>query len=193
MKTKKAFFRVSKFIQIEQHPSITSGTRLSWIVIHKIAAMNRELKHQEILQSPLAIKNLNSTVYFSSPQLYQLIEPRLPVKIQEVPPNPQDIQSRPYKVWNYDKIWFDPNGNWNKIVCTYKFFTGGRLWRTHNGERAPFCCTALIFTRSDGQCFIPPVVVHRITHYTQDLHYNIPSDWVIHNSPSGYMDSDCRH
>ena len=34
----------------------------------------------------------------------------------------------------------------------------------------------------------PPVVVFQITHYTQDIHYNIPSDQVIHNSPSGYMD-----
>ena len=46
---------------------------------------------------------------------------------------------------------------------------------------------------SDGQCFISPVVVHQITHYTQDLHHNIPCDWVIHNSPSGYMDHDGWH
>ena len=74
------------------------------------------------------------------------------------------------------------------MVCTYRFFTGGRLWRTQTGERAPFWCISLIFTRNYGQCFIPPVVMHQITHYTQDLHYNIPSDWVIHNSPSRYMD-----
>ena len=32
-----------------------------------------------------------------------------------------------------------------------------------------------------------------ITHYTQDLHYNIPSDWVVHNSPSGYINGDGWH
>ena len=31
------------------------------------------------------------------------------------------------------------------------------------------------------------MVVHQSTHYNQYLHYNIPSDWVVHNSPSGYM------
>ena len=37
------------------------------------------------------------------------------------------------------------------------------------------------------ESFHPPVVVHQSTHYTQDIHYNIPSDWVVHNSPLGYM------
>ena len=79
------------------------------------------------------------------------------------------------------------------MVCTNKFFTSYRVWRTYTGERSQFWCTALIFTRSDGQCFIPPVVGHQITHYTQDLHYNIPSDWDVHNSPSGYIDHDGWH
>ena len=74
------------------------------------------------------------------------------------------------------------------MVCTYNFFTGDRLWRTQNSERAPLWCTLLIFTCVDLKCFIPPVVVHQITHYTQCFHYTIPSDWVIHNSQSGYMD-----
>ena len=74
------------------------------------------------------------------------------------------------------------------MVCTYKLFTGDRLWSNKTGEISSLWCTSLIFTRSYGQCFIPPVVVHQSTHYTQDLHYNIPSDWIVQNSPSGYMD-----
>ena len=31
-------------------------------------------------------------------------------------------------------------------------------------------------------------MVHQSTHYTQGLHYKIPSDWVVHNSLSGYID-----
>ena len=36
-------------------------------------------------------------------------------------------------------------------------------------------------------------MVHQRRHYTQYLHYNIPSDWVIHDSPSGYIDRDGWH
>ena len=36
--------------------------------------------------------------------------------------------------------------------------------------------------------FIPPVMIHQITHYSQDIHYSIPSDWLVHNSPLLYMD-----
>ena len=79
------------------------------------------------------------------------------------------------------------------MVCTYKLLAGGRIWRTHTGERTQFWCTAIIFTRADGQCFIPPVVVHQRTHYTQDLNHNIHSDWLIHNSPPGYVDLDGWH
>ena len=35
-----------------------------------------------------------------------------------------------------------------------------------------------------------PVIVHQTSDYTQDLHYTIPSDWIIHNTMSGYMDRD---
>ena len=31
------------------------------------------------------------------------------------------IQTRSNQMWNCDGIGFDPNGNWHKIVCTYKF------------------------------------------------------------------------
>ena len=35
--------------------------------------------------------------------------------------------------------------------------------------------------------------MHRRTQYAQDIHYNIPSDWLICNSPLGYMDRDGWH
>ena len=64
------------------------------------------------------------------------------------------------------------------------------MWKTQTGEREPFWCTSLIFTHADVQCFIPPELVHQGTRHTQDLHYNIPSDWVVHHSLSGYIDND---
>ena len=32
------------------------------------------------------------------------------------------------------------------------------------------------------------MIVHQAENYTQDLHLNPPSDWLVHNTPSGYMD-----
>ena len=34
------------------------------------------------------------------------------------------------------------------------------------------------------------MIVHQATNYTQDLHYNIPKYWVVHNTLSRYMDRD---
>ena len=74
------------------------------------------------------------------------------------------------------------------MLFTCKFFTGDRLWRTHTLEIALFWCTTLIFAHTDGQCFVTPVVVNQSTRYTQEIHYNITSDWVFHNSPSVNVD-----
>ena len=79
------------------------------------------------------------------------------------------------------------------MVCTYKLFTDERVRRNQTGERAPILCTALIFTCTGIQCFIPPVVVHKSNHHTKYLHHNIPIDWIVYNSPSIYMDYDGCH
>ena len=114
----------------------------------------------------------------------------MPLDLKSVSEDLKEIQPRPSQFWNCDEIRFDPNGSWIKVICTYKFFTGQRIWKYQTGERAPFCCTALIVTRSDGQCSMPPMIVHQAANYTQDLHWNLPSDWLVHNMPSGYMDRD---
>ena len=48
----------------------------------------------------------------------------------------------------------------------------------------------MVFTRSDGKCFIPPMIVHQAENYTYDIHWNLPSDWLVHNTPLGYMARD---
>ena len=53
-----------------------------------------------------------------------------------------------------------------------------------------FWCTFMIFARSDGQWFIPTMIIYKEGNYTQDLHWNLPSEWLFHNMPSGYMDKD---
>ena len=53
--------------------------------------MYRVLKHQETLQYSLEIKNLKSPAYFTPPHIYQLTETSLPIKLQVVLPDIQDI------------------------------------------------------------------------------------------------------
>ena len=171
-----------KVLRLSNTRASHSDPKIARIMFHTIDSMYRYLKHQENLQSSIAIKNPKSYEFFSPPHLYKPTEPRLPVDLQVVPPDLQDIQPCPLKVWNYNEIGFDTNGNFNKMLCTYKFFTGDRIWSTPTDERYPFWSAALIFNRADGHCFIPPVVVHQRTHYSKYLRCNIPSDWVIHNS-----------
>ena len=64
------------------------------------------------------------------------------------------------------------------------------MWKVQTGERVPFWCALLVFTRADGQCFMPPVIVHQAKEYIQDLHHNIPLDWKVHHTLSSYMDRD---
>ena len=73
------------------------------------------------------------------------------------------------------------------MVYTYNLFMGDSIWRIHTGERAPFWCTYSIFTHAGGKCFTPTVIVYQSTHYIKYLHYNTPSDLVVHNSLSGYI------
>ena len=32
-----------------------------------------------------------------------------------------------------------------------------------------------------------PVIIHQAENYTHHLHWNLPSDWLVHNTPSVYM------
>ena len=129
--------------------------RLVWIMFHKISVVYRDLKHQEALQASLEIQNLKSPASFSPPQIYQPTEPSIAVELQVVPPDLQDIHPRLLQLWNFEEIGFDTNGTWKKMVCTYKFFTGDRIWRTQTGEKAPFWCTSPIFNRADGKISPP--------------------------------------
>ena len=107
----------------------------------------------------------------------------MPLDPETVPEDLKEIQPRLSQVWNCYEIGFDPNGSWLRFVCTFKFFTGKRMWKPQTGERAPFWFDDLVFTIADGQCFIPPMIVHQAENYTQDLHWNLPSDWLVHNTP----------
>ena len=107
-----------------------------------------------------------------------------------VPQDLKEIQPHPYQVWNCDEIGFNPNGSWLRVAYTYILFTGIRIWKYQTGERSPFWCTALIFTRYDGQCFMTPLIVHQAENCNNVIHWNPPSDWLVQNTTSGYIERD---
>ena len=61
------------------------------------------------------------------------------------------------------------------------------MWISRTGEHSPFCTYVLLFSRVDGQCFIPPVVFCQVVYYIQYIHLHLLIYWVFHNTPSGYM------
>ena len=107
-----------------------------------------------------------------------------------IPSDLKDIQPRATQVCNCDEIGFDTNIGWIKFICTYNLFQGEQMWKVKTGEQAPFWCTLLAFTRADGKCFMPPIIVPQAKEYYQDLHFNIPLVWKVHHTPFGYMDRD---
>ena len=35
-----------------------------------------------------------------------------------------------------------------------------------------------------------PIIAHQDKEYLKYIHYKVPLDWIVHNTPSGYMDRD---
>ena len=62
--------------------------------------------------------------------------------------------------------------------------------KVQTGYQAPLFCTLLVFIQADGQCFMPSIIVYQAKEYSKDLHFNIPLDWTVHHTPSGYMDRE---
>jgi hypothetical protein len=58
------------------------------------------------------------------------------------------------------------------------------------GGKATFWCTFFFWTRADGQFVIPPGVIHQSAHLSEYHCLELPEDWMVHTSPSGYMDRD---
>ena len=46
------------------------------------------------------------------------------------------------------------------------------MWKLQTGEQEPLWCTLLVFTRANGKCFMPPIIVHQAKEYSKDLHLN---------------------
>ena len=73
-----------------------------------------------------------------------------------IPTNLHQIQPRATQVRNYDEIGFEPNGKWNKVVCTYILFQGEIMWKVQTGERAPLWFPYLYFQDLVGNALCLP-------------------------------------
>ncbi|KAJ1397249.1 hypothetical protein B484DRAFT_472135, partial [Ochromonadaceae sp. CCMP2298] len=101
-----------------------------------------------------------------------------------------------HQVFNGDEIGFDPNG---KFRASYEYCGTAhgaraphtRSCRLHHGERSPFWVTMFFMSCANGTHHIPPVIVHQgadATRIRGDFLLNIPGDWAVQSTPSGYMD-----
>ena len=123
-------------------------------MFHKIRHMYSDIKNKEEINAALLLTRISD---------HEDINKVSETKVNShdnhhrtnVPPDLHQIQPRATQVWNCEEIGFDPNGKWRKVVCTYKYYQGERMWKVKTGERTPFWCTLLVFNRSDGQCFMP--------------------------------------
>ena len=184
--------------------------RLAWIMFHKICGMLRCIQQNErshntriicasqtTPQEQQDMCTITTLAIYKPPQTIRVKQTitredavRNVEQLMTIPLDLDQIQPRPSQVWNCDEIGLDPNGNWNKIVCAYKWCNADQIWKAQTGERAPFWVTLLFFTRADGQCPIPPVIVHQSATLSADLLLGVPGDWIVHCTPSGYMDRD---
>ena len=90
-----------------------------------------------------------------------------------IPSDLNDTQLGATHVCNCDEVGVGPNRRWDKFIYTYKLFQVEKMWKMQTGERAPFWCTLLVFTRSGGKCFMSPIISIQSKKYSQDIYYTI--------------------
>lgn len=94
------------------------------------------------------------------------------------------------QIYGGDEIGLNPSGHRNRavVVSLLRKITA----RVVGGEggKAEFWVTFFFWIRADGQFVIPPCVVHSCAQLSEFYVLNLPEDWCVHCSPSGYMDRD---
>jgi len=82
------------------------------------------------------------------------------VKTEVLPEDFDDIQTQTDQVWNCDEVGIDPNGNWHRIVCTYKWCNVTKIWKTQEGEHAPLWFTIyFLVEQMVNHSLLPPLSV----------------------------------
>lgn len=94
------------------------------------------------------------------------------------------------QIYGGDEIGLNPSGHRNRaVVCSLLRKVTTRVVASEGGK-ADFWVTFFFWIRADGQFIIPPAVVHSAAQMAEFYVLNLPSDWCVHCSPSGYMDRD---
>ena len=105
-------------------------------MFHKIYHMYSDIKNKEEINAALLLTSMSD-----HEDINKVMETTLNLhdncRRTIFPPDLHQIQPRATQVWSCDEIGLDPNGKWRKVVCTYKYFQGGIIWKMQTGERSP--------------------------------------------------------
>ena len=93
------------------------------------------------------------------------------------------------QAWNANEVGFDRKGRWQRVLTSSK---EQRLFPTTTGEKASLWVTTWLWTRADGRCCIHvhPSLVRQGSQLSKFQALGLPSDWIVHGTPSGYQDRD---
>ena len=100
--------------------------RLAWDMFHNIYHMYSDINNKEEINAAFLLTSMSdhediNKVSKTTVNSHENHHNEYPFQVRTiVPPDLHQIQPRATQVWNCDEIWFDPNGKWRKVVCTYK-------------------------------------------------------------------------
>ena len=146
-KTRTGIIKVSGFIHKRAKQC---DPRLAWETFHKIYHMYSDIKNIEETNAYLLLTSMSDHKYMNQVSK-TTVNSHDNHHRKNFPPDLHQIQPRATQVRNCDEIGLDPNGKWRKVVCTYKYFQGERMWKVQTGERTPFWCNLLVFIQADGK------------------------------------------
>ena len=95
------------------------------------------------------------------------------------------------QVWSYDEKGVSPEGSsYSQVyVGTVEIVDGVKIAKRHfkstSAEKAAFWTTIGLYTRADGQCPKPPLVVHQAERFTANLSENLDAYVFVYCNKSG--------
>ena len=174
-------------------PTVIQPLSPTWLRVNLAKAKERGVEPRAKKASDLSIKRAKA----KSPHLTRLFFDMLKRVYADAALREQmrDSTPEPMMMGNFDEIGLSHKGSW-PIAITVAQKNGRdcqinkKLYRLSTGERNEFWATLFLFTKADGTCPAPPVIVHQAAKRTAAHTMYLPSDWCVLTSPSGYMTRD---
>jgi hypothetical protein len=94
------------------------------------------------------------------------------------------------QIYGGDEVGVNPSGHTGRRVFCSLMRQQIVVLTDGEGGKASFWVTFFFWSRGDGQFVIPPTVVHQAAELSELHALNLPLDWCVHCSASGYMDKD---